>query len=150
MLVARRLAIHSAEDVGMADPRAMQMAASAMYILEKTGAPEGLIPLSVAIIYVCEAPKSGSVKSAMFAAKADAENVRDDDGVPAYLRDHSYDSRDGKKQAAQYKYPHNYPNGYVEQQYLPEGLKDKIYYAPGDRGYEKIVHEIRRQKGKKN
>lgn len=150
MLVARRLAIHSAEDVGMADPRAMQMAASAMYILEKTGAPEGLIPLSEAIIYVCETPKSGSVKSAMFAAKADAENVRDDDGVPAYLRDHSYDSREGKKQAAQYKYPHNYPNGYVEQQYLPEGLKDKIYYAPGDRGYEKIVHEIRRQKGKKN
>lgn len=72
MLVARRLVIHSAEDVGMADPHALQVAASAMYVLEKTGAPEGLIPLSEAIVYVCEAPKNDSVKSAMFAAKADA------------------------------------------------------------------------------
>ena len=150
MLVARRLVIHSAEDVGMADPHALQVAASAMYVLEKTGAPEGLIPLSEAIVYVCEAPKSDSVKSAMFAAKADAEQVRDDDGVPAYLRDHSYDSREGKNQAALYKYPHDYAGGYVEQQYLPDALKDKIYYTPKGIGYEKTVAEIRRQKGKKN
>lgn len=150
MLVARRLVIHSAEDVGMADPHALQVAASAMYVLEKTGAPEGLIPLSEAIVYVCEAPKSDSVKSAMFAAKADAEQVRDDDGVPAYLRDHSYDSHEGKKQAALYKYPHDYAGGYVEQQYLPDALKDKIYYTPKGIGYEKTVAEIRRQKGKKN
>lgn len=150
MLVARRLVIHSAEDVGMADPHALQVAASAMYVLEKTGAPEGLIPLSEAIVYVCEAPKSDSVKSAMFAAKADAEQVRDDDGVPAYLRDHSYDSREGKKQAALYKYPHDYAGGYVEQQYLPDALKDKIYYTPKEIGYEKTVAEIRLQKGKKN
>ena len=150
MLVARRLVIHSAEDVGMADPHALQVAASAMYVLEKTGAPEGLIPLSEAIVYVCEAPKSDSVKSAMFAAKADAEQVRDDDGVPAYLRDHSYDSREGKKQAALYKYPHDYAGGYVEQQYLPDALKDRIYYTPKGIGYEKTVAEIRRQKGKKN
>lgn len=150
MLVARRLCIHSAEDVGMADPRAMQMASSAMYILEKTGAPEGLIPLSEAIIYVCEAPKSSSVKEAMFAAKEDAENVRDDGGVPSYLKDHSYDGREGKAEAAKYKYPHNYPNGYVEQQYLPDAVKDKIYYTPKDRGYERTVSEIRRSKGKKN
>ena len=149
MLVARRLVIHSAEDVGMADPHALQVAASAMYVLEKTGAPEGLIPLSEAIVYVCEAPKSDSVKSAMFAAKADAEQVRDD-GVPAYLRDHSYDSREGKKQAALYKYPHDYAGGYVEQQYLPDALKDRIYYTPKGIGYEKTVAEIRRQKGKKN
>ena len=150
MLVARRLVIHSAEDVGMADPHALQVAASAMYVLEKTGAPEGLIPLSEAIVYVCEAPKSDSVKSAMFAAKADAEQVRDDDGVPAYLRDHSYDSHEGKKQAALYKYPHDYAGGYVEQQYLPDALKDRIYYTPKGIGYEKTVAEIRRQKGKKN
>ncbi len=150
MLVARRLVIHSAEDVGMADPHALQVAASAMYVLEKTGAPEGLIPLSEAIVYVCEAPKSDSVKSAMFAAKADAEQVRDDDGVPAYLRDHSYDSHEGKKQAALYKYPHDYAGGYIEQQYLPDALKDRIYYTPKGIGYEKTVAEIRRQKGKKN
>ncbi len=150
MLVARRLVVHSAEDVGMADPRALQIAAAAMYVLEKTGAPEGLIPLSEAIVYVCEAPKSNSVANAMFAAQEDAEKVRDDDGVPSYLRDHSYDSREGKREAAKYKYPHNYPNGYVEQQYLPDALKDKIYYVPKGIGYEKTVEEIRRSKGKKD
>ena len=150
MLVARRLVVHSAEDVGMADPRALQIAASAMYVLEKTGAPEGLIPLSEAIVYVCEAPKSNSVIEAMQAARSDAETVRDDDGVPAYLRDHSYDSREGKREAAKYKYPHNYPSGYVEQQYLPDSLKGKKYYIPKDIGYELKVEEIRRSKGKKD
>ena len=150
MLVARRLVVHSAEDVGMADPRALQIAASAMYVLEKTGAPEGLIPLSEAIVYVCEAPKSNSVIEAMQAARSDAETVRDDDGIPAYLRDHSYDSREGKREAAKYKYPHNYPSGYVEQQYLPDSLKGKKYYIPKDIGYELKVEEIRRSKGKKD
>ena len=150
MLVARRLVVHSAEDVGMADPRALQIAASAMYVLEKTGAPEGLIPLSEAIVYVCEAPKSNSVIEAMQAARSDAETVRDDDGVPAYLRDHSYDSREGKREAAKYKYPHNYPSGYVEQQYLPDSLKGKKYYVPKGIGYELKVEEIRRSKGKKD
>ena len=150
MLVARRLVVHSAEDVGMADPRALQIAASAMYVLEKTGAPEGLIPLSEAIVYVCEAPKSNSVIEAMQAARSDAETVRDDDGVPAYLRDHSYDSREGKREAAKYKYPHNYPSGYVEQQYLPDSLKGKKYYIPKGIGYELKVEEIRRSKGKKD
>ena len=150
MLVARRLVVHSAEDVGMADPRALQIAASAMYVLEKTGAPEGLIPLSEAIVYVCEAPKSNSVIEAMQAARSDAETVRDDDGIPAYLRDHSYDSREGKREAAKYKYPHNYPSGYVEQQYLPDSLKGKKYYIPKGIGYELKVEEIRRSKGKKD
>ena len=150
MLIVRRLVVHAAEDVGMADPRALQLAASAMYVLEKTGAPEGLIPLSEAIIYVCEAPKSNSVITAMSAAQEDAEHVRDDDGVPSYLRDHSYDSRQGKQEAAGYKYPHNYPGGYVKQQYLPDALKDKIYYVPKDVGYERTVADIRRAKGKKS
>ena len=98
MLIARRLAVHSAEDVGMADPKALQMAASAMYILEKVGAPEGLLPLSEAIVYVCEADKSDSVKRAMFAARADAAEVRDD-AVPPYLKDNSYGSREDKAQS---------------------------------------------------
>lgn len=148
MLVARRLVIHSAEDVGMSDPRALQIASSAMYVLEKTGVPEGLIPLSEAIIYVCEAPKSNSVVCALHAVQADVENVRDDDGVPSYLRDHSYDGREGKAQAKAYKYPHNYPNGWVEQQYLPDALKGKVYYQPKGIGYEKTVEELRRFKGK--
>ena len=147
MLIARRLVVHAAEDVGMADPRALQMATSAMYALEKIGYPEGMIPLSEAIIYVCEAEKSNTVVEAMYAAKADAREVRDDN-VPAYLKDNSFGSKDDKAQSAKYKYPHNY-GGYVEQQYLPDALKDKIYYTPSERGFEKEVSEIRRRKGKK-
>ena len=147
MLIARRLVVHSAEDVGMADPRALQIATSAMYALEKIGYPEAMIPLSQAIIYVCEAEKSNSVVEAMYAAKADAIAVRDDD-IPAYLKDVSYGSKEDKKMGAQYKYPHNY-GGYVEQQYLPDSIKDKVYYVPKDNGYEQQVKEIRKRKGKK-
>ena len=147
MLVARRLVVHSAEDVGMADPRALQIATSAMYALEKIGYPEARIPLAEAIIYVCEADKSNSVVNAMYAAVADAKEVRDDN-VPAYLKDNSYGSKDDKANSAAYKYPHNY-GGYVEQQYLPDSLKDKVYYVPGNNGYENTVKEIREKKGKK-
>lgn len=147
MLVARRLVVHSAEDVGMADPRALQIATSAMYALEKIGYPEARIPLSEAIIYVCEADKSNSVVNAMYAAIADAKEVRDDN-VPPYLKDNSFGSKEDKANSAAYKYPHNY-GGYVEQQYLPDSLKDRVYYVPGDNGYETTVKEIRKRKGKK-
>ena len=147
MMVARRLVVHSAEDVGMADPRALQIATSAMYALERIGYPEAMIPLSEAIIYVCEAEKSCSVTTAMFAAIADAKNVRDDN-IPPYLKDNSKGSAEDKAQSRNYKYPHDY-GGYVEQQYLPDSLKDRIYYTPSERGYEKEVAEIRKRKGKK-
>ncbi len=148
MIVARRLVIHSSEDVGMSDPNALVVATSAMYALEKTGYPEGLIPLSNAIIYVCEAPKSNSVVTAMNAAKRDAATVRDDDGVPAYLKDNSFGDTGTKSQSKKYKYPHDFAGGFVEQQYLPDKLKDKIYYVPSDYGYEKTVKENRKNKGK--
>ena len=116
MLVARRLVVHSAEDVGMADPRALQIATSAMYALERIGYPEARIPLAEAIIYVCEAEKSNSVVEAMYAAVADAKEVRDDN-VPPYLKDNSFGSKEDKANSGKYKYPHNY-GGYVEQQYF--------------------------------
>jgi putative ATPase len=146
MLVARRLVVHSAEDVGMADPRALQMATSALYALEKIGYPEAMIPLSEAIIYVCEAEKSNSVVEAMYAAKRDAREVRDDN-IPAYLKDSSYGGEEDKANSRKYKYPHDY-GGYVEQQYLPDALKDKVYYTPSNNGYENEVKEIRKRKGK--
>ena len=139
MMIARRLVIHSSEDVGMADPNALVVASSAMYVLEKTGYPEGLIPLSNAIIYVCEAPKSNSVVTAMNAAKRDAREVRDDEGVPPYLKDNTFGDKDTKSQSFKYKYPHDYAGGWVDQQYLPERLKDKIYYVPSDYGYEQKI-----------
>ena len=148
LLIARRLVVHSAEDVGMADPRALQIATSALYALERIGYPEAMIPLSEAIIYVCEAEKSNSVVEAMYAAKRDARETRDDN-IPAYLKDSSYGSADDKANSRAYKYPHDY-GGYVEQQYLPDALKDKIYYTPSNNGYENEVKEIRKRKGKKN
>lgn len=144
LLVARRLVVHSAEDVGMADPRALQMATSALFAFEKLGYPEGLIPLSEAIIYVCEAEKSNSVVTAMYAAKDDAARVRDD-AVPPYLKDNSFGSQEDKAQSKRYKYPHDY-GGYVEQQYLPDSLKDRVYYEPKDNGYEREIKEIRKRK----
>ncbi len=145
LLVARRLVVHSAEDVGMADPRALQIATSALYALEKIGYPEAMIPLSEAIIYVCEAEKSNSVVNAMYAAKRDAREMRDDD-IPAYLKDTSYGGEEDKAASRAYKYPHDY-GGYVAQQYLPDSLKDRVYYAPSDNGYEKQVKETRKKKG---
>ncbi len=148
MLVARRLVVHSAEDVGLADPRALQMTTAAMYALEKIGYPEAMIPLSEAIIYVCEAEKSNSVVEALGAAREDVKNARDDEGVPAYLRDNFYGSKEDKAASAKYKYPHSY-GGYVEQQYLPDSIKDHVYYVPKGRGYEAEIEERDARRKKK-
>ena len=148
MLLLRRLVVHASEDVGMADPNALNIATSAMYAFEKIGYPEGLIPMSNAIIYVCEATKSNSVVAAMSAAKMDAVEVRDDEGVPPYLKDNTFGDEGAKGESKNYKYPHDYAGGWVNQQYLPDKLKDRIYYTPSDYGYERTVKEIRKNKGK--
>ena len=115
----------------MADSNALLLATSAMYAVQNLGLPECLIPLSHAIIYACEAEKSNSVIVALNKAKEDAENVRDD-VVPNHLKNHP--SINGPK--TKYKYPHDY-GGYVKQQYLPDKLKDRIYYVPSKNGREK-------------
>ena len=146
LLIARRVVVHSAEDVGLADPNALVIATNALTAFQNLGLPEGLIPLSEAIIYVCEAEKSNTVVEAMYSAKEDAVNVKDDT-VPAHLKNYECASKDDKKNKANYKYPHDF-GGYVEQQYLPNGLKGRVYYNPKDNGYEKTVKEIRKRKGK--
>lgn len=147
VLIARRLIAHASEDVGMADSNALVVAVSALTALQNMGAPEGLIPLSHAIIYVCEAPKSNSVITAMTAAGEAAENVRDD-VVPPHLKNSVFAGKEDKALSAEYKYPHDY-GGYVEQQYLPDSLKDRVFYKPSHNGDEKKVFEVRREKGKK-
>ncbi len=147
LLLARRIIAHSAEDVGMADPNALVVATNALVAFEKVGLPEGLLPLSEAVIYVCEAEKSNSVVVAMDMAKEDAVSVKDD-VVPPHLKNAVYGSEEDKRLSKQYKYPHNF-GGYVDQQYLPDSLKDRVYYSPTDSGYEKTVKEIRKKKGKK-
>lgn len=147
LLIARRIIAHAAEDVGMADPNALVVATSALLAFEKVGYPEGILPLSEAVIYVCEAEKSNSVVIAMDSAKEDAVNVKDD-AVPPHLKNSVYASKQDKELSKNYKYPHNY-GGYVEQQYLPDKLAGRVYYKPLDNGYEKTVKQIRIKKGKK-
>ena len=148
LLLARRLVVHSAEDVGLADPNALVVATNALLAYERLGLPEGLIPLSEAVIYVAEAEKSNSVVTAMYAAEEDAVTVKDDN-IPPHLKNYEFASKEDKKQKSLYKYPHDF-GGYVEQQYLPDSLKDKVYYKPKDNGYEKTIKEIRKKKGKNN
>ncbi len=134
MIIARRLVAHSSEDVGMADSNALLLSTSAMYALEKMGQPEGLIPLTHAIIYVCEAEKSNSVVNAMHLAQEDAENAIDN-RVPNHLKNHPSTNADGH---GRYKYPHDF-GGYVQQQYMPDSLKDRVYYTPSANGRERNI-----------
>ena len=145
MLIARRLVTHASEDVGMADSNALVVAVSALTALKNVGYPEAIIPLSHAIIYVCEAPKSNTVVEAMGLAREDAETVCDDN-VPAHLKNSVFADKEAKEKSAGYKYPHSY-GGWVEQQYLPDSLKHKVYYTPTDNGDERKVKEIRKSKG---
>ena len=146
LMVIRRLIAHSAEDVGLADPQALVMAVSALTAFQNMGYPEGMLPLTEAIIYVCEAEKSNSVVTALDAAKSDAKNAKDDN-IPPYLRDSSFGTKEMRVESGKYKYPHSY-GGWVEQQYLPDSLKDRVYYTPSDHGFEQTVQEIRKKKGK--
>ncbi len=131
LLICRRLIAHASEDVGMADSNASLLAMVAMNAVKNLGMPEGNIPLCHAIIYVCEAEKSNSVIEAMNEAMYDAEH-NPDDNIPEHLKNYHYELDN----PPEYKYPHNY-GGYVEQQYLPDKLKDRRYYNPKNNGREK-------------
>lgn len=135
LLIFRRIIAHSAEDVGMANPNALVVATSALTAYEKIGMPEGTLPLAEAIICVCESEKSNSVVIARDEAERAVQTVKKE-AVPMYLRDVNYK----QEKISGYKYPHDY-GGYVEQQYLPDDLKDAKFYMPSDHGYEKVVKE---------
>jgi len=135
--IARRIAICAAEDVGNADPLATVLAASAMQISELVGFPEAQLPLAQAAIYIACAPKSNASAKAIWSAMSDVKSKRTA-AVPKHLKDSHYAGAKKQGYGTEYKYPHEYPNGYVKQQYLPE---DAQYYAPTDRGREKIMKE---------
>lgn len=143
MLICRRIVIHAAEDVGMADPNALNIAVSAMLAFQNIGYPEGRIPMAEAIIYVCEASKSHSVEAALSAASEMAIN-NPDLPVPIYLRDANYKT----EKIEGYKYPHNY-GGWVEQTYLPFEIKDCEFYIPSQNGKEKDLVRAKKIKGNK-
>ena len=140
LIIARRMVAHASEDIGMADSNALLLAISALTAVEKLGIPECLLPLSHAIIYLCEAEKSNSVLKAMHAAQEDVENNLDN-RVPNHLKNHPSTNKDGH---GKYKYPHDY-GGYVKQQYMPDSLKDHVYYQPSQNGREK---NLIRKKGR--
>lgn len=132
-IILRRLIAHSSEDVGLANSQALVVATSALTAYKNMGVPEGLIPLTHAIIYVAMSPKSNSVINAMYGAQDDVEKTYLD-AVPGHLKNTNYNHEKRKK----YKYPHDY-GGYVEQQYLPDEIKNHVYYVPSKNGAEKSI-----------
>ncbi len=147
--IARRIVICAAEDVGLADPQALVVANAAAQAAHLVGFPEAQIILSEAVLYVALAPKSNSAYMAIAAAHNDVRHYEHGE-VPAHLRDAHYSGAGKLGHGVTYKYAHDYPNGYVQQQYLPTALKDRIYYQGIERGREKelLTHWSERTSGK--
>ena len=130
--IARRIFILASEDIGNADPQALLIAEAAFKATEVIGYPECRINLAQAVIYMCLAPKSNAAEAGIDAALAEVRSGPRRE-VPNHLRDRH---RPGSDEYGDYLYPHNYPQGWVEQQYLPDGLERGAFYNPGPRGWE--------------
>lgn len=135
-LIARRIIICAAEDVGMADPQALSVAVNASLAVERVGMPEARIILAEAVIYVATAPKSNAAYLAVDRAMA---YLKDHPAlpVPPHLQDRHYSGAAKLGRGLDYQYAHDYPHHYVKQQYLPDGMDGTVFYEPGENGYEK-------------
>ena len=141
--IARRIMICAAEDVGNADPQALTVAVSAAQAVERIGMPEAQIILSQAVLYVATAPKSNSACNAVFEAMDEVKNQRSMP-VPVHLQDSHYGGSAKLGHGIGYRYAHDYPNHYVKQQYLPDGMEGRCFYHPSENGYEsKIAKHMR-------
>jgi putative ATPase len=141
LFVIRRMIIFASEDIGNADPRALQLAVSTIEAFERIGMPEGRIPISQCITYLACAPKSNRSYQAMNEVLEDIKK-HSRISVPLHLRNAPTKLMKNLDYGKGYQYPHEYENAYVENvQYLPEELKNRKYYKPSDRGYEKIMAE---------
>lgn len=138
--IARRIMICAAEDVGNADPNALVLATAAAQAVERVGMPEAQIILSQAVTYVASAPKSNAACNAIFEAMDVVRNEKTG-SIPPYLQDAHYKGASKLGHGIGYKYAHAYKNNYVKQQYLPDALKDRVFYRPTDNGYEKNIQE---------
>ena len=145
--IARRMMIAASEEVGNADPMAICVAAAAAQAVERTGMPEGRIILAQAAAYLASAPKSNSAYLGIDKAM---QVVRETGNlpIPPYLQDSSYKGAAKLGRGVGYKYAHNYPNHWVEQQYLPDAIKDMRFYEPNDIGHEQAFKEYFRKIGK--
>ena len=135
--IARRIMICASEDVGNADPMALNVAVSAAQAVERIGMPEAQIILSQAVLYVATAPKSNSACNAVFAAMDNVKKYKTT--VPVHLQDAHYKGSAKLGHGIGYKYAHDYPNHYVKQQYLPDEIRDAVFYEASDNGYEKTI-----------
>ena len=142
--IARRIMICAAEDVGNADPQALAVAVNASLAVERIGMPEAKIILSQAAAYVASAPKSNAACEAVFAAMEEVGRSGNLP-IPAHLQDAHYKGASKLGRGTGYKYAHDYPNHYVEQQYLPYELNGKEFYKPTGNGYEARIREHMRR-----
>ncbi len=140
LFIARRMIIFAAEDIGNADPQALQVAVAAKDAFHFVGLPEGRIPLAQAVTYLATAPKSNASYMAMLAAGNDVEE-KGALAVPLHLRNAPTPLMEKLGYGKNYKYAHNFPDHIVEQEYLPKELKGKRYYAPSESGHERQIKE---------
>ena len=145
-IIARRIIAHASEDVGLANPMAMLQAVAAMQALEAIGMPEAKLPISQAIIAVCESPKSNSVAVAIDRAMEDAERGGYQP-VPVHLRDTHYRGAEELGCGEGYRYAHDYPGHFVQQQYAPLEARGMPYYKPSEEGFENDIRALRRDRG---
>ena len=138
--IARRIMICASEDVGNADPNALTVAVSAAQAVERVGMPEAQIILAQAVTYVASAPKSNASCMAVFEAMDAVRNTKTAP-IPVHLQDAHYKGAQKLGHGDGYLYAHDYPNHYVKQQYLPDGLTDCHFYEPTENGYEKNIKE---------
>jgi len=133
--VCRRLILSASEDVGLGDPMALPMAVSCQHAVEFVGMPEGFIPLAETVVYLALAPKSNSTYAAYLSAQKEIRQNKPG-SVPLHLRNPSTSLHKEWGYGQGYKYPHMYPGSWIEQDYLPEGLKERKFYQPKDQGQE--------------
>ncbi len=136
--IARRIMILASEDIGNADPQALQVAVAAAQAVERLGMPEARIVLAQAVTYMASAPKSNSVINAIDKAMRVVQETKTPP-VPVHLQDAHYKSAGKLGHGKGYKYAHDYKNHYVKQQYLPDGLTGEVFYEPSENGYEQQI-----------
>lgn len=140
LFIARRIVICASEDVGNADPNALNVAVSAAKAVEFIGMPEGKIPLAQAAIYVACAPKSNAAYKGIENALKDIKDSKLGE-IPQHLINNNVKGTNGLEKSTEYKYPHDYEGSFVKQEYLPKSKKGKRFYYPTENGFEKIIKE---------
>ena len=138
--ICRRLQVIASEDIGLAYPQAVVIIKSLVDSARELGFPEARIPLAEATVLLAISPKSNSAYMALDAAMRDLEDITVGD-IPIHLKDAHYSGASNLGRGIEYKYPHNYPNHFIDQQYLPDNIKERVYYKCGDNKFERATKE---------